>query len=197
MSTRLFSDNDDDPILTYEIEVDYSLSLQQMIDAGNYGAVCADVNSSYFPLSGEGRSRMELILVQPALELGRDLTTHEVKSLIATHRLGRTCPMPVRCAKIEELVALGAQRTELLTESPIVALGSIWRNPPSRSRYPAMDYRDGERRLILVDDAGDWVDASYQFAVVLPFTSKQIQATTSTNQAIAKASRRWWQFWKG
>jgi len=100
---------------TYQVTVDYSETLEEMIAAGRYDTRNNNISAEHFPVQGTGKVDVELHLVH----LGRDASTDAV--LAELDRRG------LRPARIEELLALGAKHPNLQKEFPIVALGSVWR----------------------------------------------------------------------
>lgn len=97
----------------FRVVVDYELSLQQMIDAGEYDAVY-EFNPEAFAVTGSGRKTVDVILV----EFDSPMTLHEVHAELKRQRL--------RPARIEHLLALGAQEGNLQRDflHPILCTGS-------------------------------------------------------------------------
>jgi hypothetical protein len=98
----------------YTVTVNYDLSLEEMIAAGRYDWKHYDITAERFPLQGEGQVEVEITLVH----IGRDMSTDNVLKELDARGL--------RSAKIEELLALGADQPELQRKFPIIALGSVW-----------------------------------------------------------------------
>lgn len=122
---------------TYLVTVNYGMTLEQMIAAGEYSSRNNDITAEHFPFTGIGQVEVELHLVH----LGRNASTDAV--LAELDRRG------LRPAKIEELLALGAKYPDLQKEFPLVALGSVWRRPDGYRRVAFLDGWDAGRSLSL------------------------------------------------
>lgn len=130
----------------FTVVVDYSMSLADMIAVGRYDWTNSDITAENFPVSGEGQKEVEVELVH----LNRDASTEEV--LEELERRG------LRPAKIEELLALGAKYPELQKEFPIIAFGSVWRDPDGGRYVPFLHWGDDERDLHLDCFDNHWLD---------------------------------------
>lgn len=114
----------------YPIEVDYGMSLSQMIVAGQYGYVNDAITPERFSIVGNGKQLVEIALVH----FGRAIT-----SQVAIDEMDKEGYRP---AIIAELLALGATHPELQRQFPVIALGSVAEV-------------DGIRRVAYLDD---WLD---------------------------------------
>ena len=122
------------------ITVDYSLSLAEMIAAGNYGYVNPNVVAANFLLTGSGAVDTKVILVHFNRYIGSDEVIAELsKSDLAP-------------ASIEHATAFAVQHPDVLRVFPIVFLGSVWASPDGRRRIPYIRDWGGGRGLGL----GDW-----------------------------------------
>jgi hypothetical protein len=97
---------------SFDVRVDYSQSLSQMIAIGGYDKVSAEINARNFRLERSGFRPVEMLLVQP-------YSAVSPLELVAMMKPRRFCP-----AFIEELLALGKEQPGLQRKIPIVALGS-------------------------------------------------------------------------
>src|SRR6476659_4550267 len=102
----------DERLTTVSVVVDYSRSLNAMINDGRYDSVHADITPRNFRLSARGYQQHEVLLVQ---------FEQSVAPLEAVLRMRERS---YRAAMIEELLALGSQHPDLQRSIPIVALGS-------------------------------------------------------------------------
>ena len=102
---------------TAVIPVDHSLTLEQMIAAGNYDWRNEDISSNHFAVAGEGRSEYESKLFH--FEGG--ISSPEAEKRIRTADVGH----PWLPARIEHLLAFGAKHPEEQRKHPIVGLGSV------------------------------------------------------------------------
>ena len=90
----------------------------------------------------------------------------EIKSEAAISEMDKDGYRP---ATIKELLALGASYPELQKHFPVVALGSVWRNPDGHLQVPCLDWH-GAGRLLDLDLLGlNWGD-KHRFAAVLKLT---------------------------
>ena len=120
---------------SYQVTVDYSQTLAQMVKAGKYDWVSSRITQEYFPLKGKGAVEAKVELVH----LDKVVTTKEV--LAELDRLN------LRPANIEELLAFGAKHPELQKQFPIVALGSVWRDSDGYRLVPCLGWLGSERDL--------------------------------------------------
>lgn len=96
---------------TYSIVVDYSLSLAQMIEAGDYNWINDDITATNFPIQGEGKQQLELVLFHFDRYIQSDDAIKEIDKA------------GYRPATLPELLGLGAQHQGLQRQFPVVALG--------------------------------------------------------------------------
>lgn len=101
----------------FTITVDYSKSLNEMIEAGDYSWI-SEINQ-HFTVSGKGHAK----IVVELLYFDDSITTSEIHAEMDNRGL--------RPAKIEELLALGAWLPKEQIKFPIIAIGSVWESPNS------------------------------------------------------------------
>ena len=121
----------------YRIIVDYNRSLSKMIKAGNYDWFNDNITAKNFPLKGKGKHELEAIL----FHFDRDIESEEA--------IAEMDKQGYRPGRIEELLALGGKYPNLQKEFPIVALGSVWRNPDGHRSVPFLHRNGSERNLRL------------------------------------------------
>ncbi len=121
---------------TYMVTVDYAKSLPDMIKAGNYGYANEDITPKRFPIKGDGKVGVEIVLVH----FGKDMQSDDV--LAELDKLG------LRAAVLPELLAFGETHPEVQREFPIIALGSI-ANVGGERFVPYLGYWNGRRKLAL------------------------------------------------
>ncbi len=132
----------------FDLSVDYSRTVQEMINVGNYDWTNRDITEKHFPLPVElnGKQAVSTKL----FHFDRSISN---KDAISEMDKAGYCP-----ATLAELFALGEAHPELQKEFPIVALGSVWR-PAGDDRYvPVLLFDGNERRLFLSWFGGDWGD---------------------------------------
>jgi len=150
-----------DPGVTYQVTVNYSMSLADMIAVGKYDLVNEGITQEHFPLPD--RAKDESCLQAPVelhlVHFGLSLTTKQV--------LTKLDEQGFRPATLSELCAFGAVYPELQRSYPLVALGSLWQYPEGYINCPNLDGNDDERGLELrwYDPSDRWHDF-YRFVVV-------------------------------
>jgi hypothetical protein len=126
--------------------VDYDMTLEQMIAAGNYDWKNDDITAKWFPIVGKGKVEFE----DTIFHFDHDISSEDaVKEILAADTKN-----PWEPGRIENILAYGAKNPEEQRKFPIVGLGSVGevgglRYVPCLSRY------DSRRRL----DLRWWVDA--------------------------------------
>lgn len=131
--------------------LDYSMSLQEMIAAGQYDWVNPDITAKRFPLTGKGTHD----LVGKLIHLNRPVSSEEV--------VAELDKMGLRPATIEELLAFGAA-PDLQRNFPVLALGSSCLVDSGR-RVACLSRDGAERGLDLYWWSGRWND-DYRFLAV-------------------------------
>lgn len=96
----------------YPLTVDYSLTLEQMIEAGRYDWVNSDITAERFPIEGTGQVRLEGQLVY----YGKSMSSEAVLTDMDQRGL--------RPATGAELLAFGEKYPELQRQFPIVELAA-------------------------------------------------------------------------
>lgn len=137
----------------FKVVVDYSRDLGQMIAAGKYDWTDNDITADNFPVKGEGRQEREVAL----FHFNRVISSNDAIKEMAS--------AGYRPATIEELLALGQVQPELQRQFPIVALGSVCRDPRGHRLVPYLCGSAVGRRLGLLCFDADWVER-YRFAAV-------------------------------
>ena len=130
---------------TFEVGIDQTRTLDQLIAVGKYDWVSPDL-TKYFTIAPGADYIVTLLTL---LNFNQEMTSEQV--LVEMDRLG------LRPATLQELLSLGAQRPELQKEFPVIALGTVVR--VSGDRRVAFLYRgDRERYLYLFWFAGQWCE---------------------------------------
>ncbi|MEK7653189.1 MAG: hypothetical protein AAB358_01780 [Patescibacteria group bacterium] len=132
----------------YNLVIDYTQSLADIITAGKYDRENPDITAEHFPITGTGKQEVTVEL----LHFNRHFNNGD-EVLAEIDKLG------YRPAKIEELLALGAAQPELQRQFPIGALGSTWRSAVGGRRFACLD--GGSARRVL--DLGWLGDDFYDF----------------------------------
>ncbi len=137
----------------FKVVVDYTQTLSQMVQAGNYGWVHDDITQDHFPIKGSGQKEVEVVLF------------HFDKVITSEEAITEMDKAGFRPARIEELLALGAQQPEFRKKFPIMAPGSVWRNSDDRCDIPHLHCNAYQRNLNLYWFGSNW-HRNYRFAAV-------------------------------
>ena len=138
----------------YLLTVDYGTPLAELVGAGHYDYVSADITEEYFRV-GWGERDIESFVVH----LHHPASTNNIVNELERHDL--------RPATLPELLAFGAQHPDPQREFPVLALGSIWDDPRSGYRRAARILEHpGDRRLDLTWDHGAAWNQIYHFLAV-------------------------------
>jgi len=148
----------------YDLIIDFSQDLRQMVVAGHYDWPNPKVTVKYFPLNGAGKRKIKVEL----LHFNRDFSNgdqiiaklKEVNEWLAQ----QGADYRYRSAQIEELLALGAIQPELQRQFSIAALGSIWRHAGYRDFVYL--YGDVAKRYLYLDYLENDFSDVWRFAVV-------------------------------
>lgn len=147
-AVQVFIDQGSNNLLT----LDYGMSLEQMIAAGQYDWMNSDITKERFPIVGSGVVEFECKL----FHFDRNVSSEEATRLIIADGW--------QPAKIEHLLAFGAAKPEEQRKYPIIALGSVAEF--ADGRCVSCLCRDGaKRRLHLGWRHGGW-GGDYRFLAV-------------------------------
>lgn len=139
----------------YKIQIDYSKSLDRMVNAGEYDWVNDNITADHFPVKGEGRREADIVLF------------HFDKNMESGDVIAEMNKEGYRPAAIEELAALGREYPDLQRQFPIVAMGSVWQGSDGYRFVPCL-FRFGSERSRSLDLY--WFDlrwsAPFRFAAV-------------------------------
>lgn len=144
------------------LNVNYDLTLDEMIKAGKYNYVHDQITKDNFPIN------------RPAIELGYLITKEVVlvcmkKKASAYEVIVHMKKYGLRSAQIEELLAFGRERPSVQREFPVVGFGSSWVDRAHHSTIvvPSLggDAFDREVRLNEFDYYSNW-PSNYCFLAV-------------------------------
>lgn len=149
---------------TYQVSVDYTRTIDDMIAAGKYDWKNNDITEENFPIQRQPAS-------VPAIEDGlyrtppgvqnngiKTVLVHLNKVVSTAEVLRHMDELGLQPARIEELLALGEQHSNLQLDFPLVALGSVWVRSGRDRAVPYLGSYGSERDLILRwgDPDGRW-----------------------------------------
>ena len=146
--------------------VDYDMTLEQMIAAGNYDWKNDDITAKRFPRVGKGKVEFEDTL----FHFDRGISSEDaVKEILAADTKN-----PWEPGKIENTLAYGAKNPEEQRRFPIIGLGSVAEVDGYRG-VPCLGEGGSERYLYLDWWDGDW-RGRYRFLAV----RKKVSPTSAT-----------------
>lgn len=137
----------------FTVTMDYTKTVEQMVEAGTYDWKNKDINSENFPVNRRESGKVEVHLIH----FNRFISSDD-----ATKELDR---MGFRPAELPELLALGAKQPDEQRKYPIVVLGSAWQHPLGFRLVPALWHGGHERDLDLCWFGDEWRE-SFRFAAV-------------------------------
>lgn len=137
----------------YKVVVDYDLTVEQLITAGQYDWFNDDITSRNFPSKEKDVAAVLIYLVN----FDYDISSEDV-----VRKLDR---QGLRPATLKELLALGITQPDLQRSNPIFALGSVWRGSSDDVEVPHLYGLDDSRNLDLDWWSGDW-PSDWRFAAV-------------------------------
>jgi hypothetical protein len=145
---------------TYAVKIDYSMSVNQMIDAGRYdndpherrsGPRGFPAFSDMFHIEGTGIAETEVFLV----DLGR--TGRNARRMLQA--------LGLEPARFEHLLALGAQHPDVHRHHKLAAVGSLWLDSEGRVARPGMQFAPilAYGQLVLCSWKDAWKDEDPDF----------------------------------
>ncbi len=114
----------------FPVVIDYSLSLEEMIDKGEYDRKDSRINSENFSISKKGKNEVELLLIR---------FNRTVCSIIVLNEMEK---MGLRPARIEELLIFGSGHPMVQTRSSVLALGTS--SVRATGYHEALSLTDGD-----------------------------------------------------
>jgi hypothetical protein len=120
---------------TYPVTIDYSQSIERMIEDGRYDSISTSITSDNFPLKGSGKVKHDLLLVQFDPLLFEDAHVGEQSDYI----LELLDKRGLKPAMIEDLLAFGTEYGSFHKEFDIVCLGSVWHKKESNCYVPVLN----------------------------------------------------------
>jgi hypothetical protein len=133
---------------TIILSVDYGMTMEQMITAGNYDYRNDSLNAENFPIKGEGIQYFEFELIHPNCSISSENAISEMEK-------DSDPANPWFAAQTEHLLAFGAAFPEIQRKFPTIALGSV-AGVDGRRRVPYLRESGSGRGLDLDWFEGDW-----------------------------------------
>lgn len=135
------------------ISIDYGMSIEKMLELGEYNSLNSKITSKHFPTSRTGKMETEIILI------------HFNRSISSKEALKEMDKMGLRAAEPHELLAFGVKYPDVQCQFPIVALGLVWRGPDDSRNVVCLGGVGAKRNTRLYWCEGDWGDY-WRFAAV-------------------------------
>ena len=132
---------------TFPVTVNYDLSVEEAIAAGNYQAVNAEINAKNFPSTQSGQAALEVVLVR---------FENRMKSEDVLQELDKD---GLRAAELPELLVFGAKYPDVQRKFSIAGLGSVWQDRKHYRNVPCL-YEASEGRYL---DLHWWDDGWYSY----------------------------------
>ena len=131
----------------FPVTVNYDLSVEAAIEAGNFQAVHADISSKNFPSQRSGQANLELVLVRFEHRMRSEdvILELEIEGL--------------RAAALPEFLAFGAKYPDIQRKFSIAGLGSVWPDRKGYRNVPCL-YEASEGRYL---DLHWWDDGWYSY----------------------------------
>ncbi len=137
----------------FTVTVDYTQTVEEMVQAGKYDWKNSDISSKNFPVKRREPGKVEVHLI------------HFNRAISSDDAIKELDRMGFRLAELPELLALGAQHPDEQKKYPIIALGSVWQDPGGDRDVPYLVRNDSGRGLSLGWFEGGWGE-DYRFAAV-------------------------------
>jgi len=132
---------------TFPVTVNYDLSPEEAIAAGDYQAVHQDINARNFPSTRNGQAALDIVLVR---------FEHRMRSEDVLQELEKE---GLRAAEWPEFLAFGAKYPDVQRKFSIAGLGSVWQDRKGYRNVPCL-YEASEGRYL---DLHWWDDGWYSY----------------------------------
>jgi len=139
----------------YHVKVNYSMSIEKMVQLGNYDIVHPNINSKNFPTVGRGEAIVEMCLFQFDRVIG-------ISSMDVFREMDN---LNYRAAEIHELLAFGVGHPDIQREASIIALGSIANNTKECLDVACLSVDGSLREVSMRCFNMNWGDSCFFLAV--------------------------------
>ena len=148
----------------FEIVVDFTMTLEQMVAAGKYDWKNDDIIAKQFSVAGDGRIECEARLFHFERSIAAEDPERAIREAVP---VGQWEP-----AKIEHLLAFGARYPDEQRKNPIVCLGSVSNSEVFGRRHVPYLYRRVLGRSLHLDWYSNGWHSFYRFLAVRNKTFK-------------------------
>jgi hypothetical protein len=131
----------------FPVTVNYDLSVEEAIQAGDYQAVHTEITGKNFPSARSGHADLDIVLVR----FDRRMASEDVVRKLDEEGL--------RAAELPEFLAFGATYPNVQRKFSVAGLGSVWRDRKGYRNVPCL-YEASEGRYL---DLHWWDDGWYSY----------------------------------
>ena len=132
----------------FPVAVNYDLSVEEAVNAGDYQAVHTQITSKNFPSTRRGHADLEIVLVRFERRMASEDVVRELEE------------EGLRAAELPEFLAFGAKYPEVQRKFSVVGIGSVWRDQKGYRNVPCL-YSASEGRYL---DLHWWDDGWYAYS---------------------------------
>ena len=132
----------------FPVLVNYDLSAEEAIAAGDYQAVNANINSKNFSWKKKGQAEVQIFHVKFDHRISSPDVIRELES------------ENLRPAELPELLAFGAKFPDVQRKFSVVGMGSVWHDRKGYANVPCL-YEASEGRYL---DLHWWDDGWYSYS---------------------------------
>jgi len=129
----------------YQVVIDYSQTIDKLIEAGKCSCRSENITADNFPITGEGRVIAQLVLI------------HFNRNISSENAIKEMVRMGLEPAKIEHLLAYSTQHWRQQDPRLIVALGSSWAYRRGFHSVPSLENYRGHPYIGLQGFVNDWL----------------------------------------
>jgi hypothetical protein len=129
------------------VTVNYDLSVDEAIKAGDYQAVHSEITAANFPSARSGQADVEIVLIR----FDRRMASEDVVRELDREGL--------RAAELPEFLAFGAKYPDVQRKFSVAGLGSVWQDRKGYRNVPCL-YEASEGRYL---DLHWWDDGWYTY----------------------------------
>jgi hypothetical protein len=131
----------------FPVTVNYDLSVEEAIKAGDYQAVHSEITAMNFPSTRSGQADVEIVLIRYDRRMASEDVVRELD------REG------LRAAELPEFLAFGATYPDVQRKFSVAGLGSVWQDRKGYRNVPCL-YEASEGRYL---DLHWWDDGWYTY----------------------------------
>jgi hypothetical protein len=131
----------------FPVTVNYDLSVEEAVKAGDYQAVHTEITAANFPSIRSGQADLDIVLIR----YDRRMASEDVVRELDAEGL--------RAAELSEFLAFGAKYPDVQRKFSVAGLGSVWQDRKGYRNVPCL-YEASEGRYL---DLHWWDDGWYTY----------------------------------